>query len=171
MDFGQTKAGLQLFLQGSSTSDPFVYQNLLPKLLRDWGWEDRLGEEGLEDKVLEQLVSLACFTAKGPKVKLTRWMSVFDCISWHDPFTHSKLLAYICWGMSAGWAKTSLGSSLTPWHLWQNQPRARSPRKSRWLVEQMQFPICTSRPRTACTSVHGCSLMTGIRIESGSYCP
>ena len=124
----QTKAGLQLFLQGSSTSDP-LFQNLLPKLLRDWGWEDRLGEEGLEEKVLEQLVSLACFTAKGPKVKLTRWMSVFDCISWHDPFTHSKLLAYICWGLSAGWAKQSLGSSLTPFAPLAGPTQGKEPQK------------------------------------------
>eukprot|EP00975_Prorocentrum_lima_P019108 4021238-Prorocentrum_lima.AAC.1 len=33
-----------------------------------------------------------------------------EAIKWHDPFWHSKLLAYLSFGISAGWCKPGKGS-------------------------------------------------------------
>eukprot|EP00975_Prorocentrum_lima_P030132 6320863-Prorocentrum_lima.AAC.1 len=38
---------------------------------------------------------------------MARWMSIMDCLDWHDQWTHTKLLAFLHWGLQLGWARLS----------------------------------------------------------------
>ena len=89
----------------------------MPRLLHDWGWDHRVQEEGIADTVWAHLKDSVCMIYKGPRPKLSRWMSVVDCIAWHDEHSTTRLISFLHTGLQHGWAPRGehpLLKALTP---------------------------------------------------------
>ena len=109
----QLRTSMEECMAVGNPHDP-IFQHMLPHLLRDWGWESNAHEDGLLEEAWAALGESQCFKAKGPRPKSTRWFSIMDCLSWHDPHHHSKLIAFLKWGNHAGWSHTVPDAQLKP---------------------------------------------------------
>eukprot|EP00975_Prorocentrum_lima_P032256 6774404-Prorocentrum_lima.AAC.1 len=56
------------YLRVASVDDP-LFQAMLPHIVRDLGWQSRVGRENLYQEVWDSLGDAQCFQAKGPKPK------------------------------------------------------------------------------------------------------
>ena len=58
--------------------------------------------QSLDEYVVGKVLGAVCFQESGPRMKVSRWMSVVDCVQYRDQFTHSKLLHTFALGRKKG---------------------------------------------------------------------
>jgi hypothetical protein len=102
--FGQGRTASSEYTRHCDRSD-VLFQYWLRRIATDLGLEDRLHEDGIADEIFDHLESQETFKKKGGKVALCRWMGWLDVAEERDCQWHTRLLAYLFWGITHGWAR------------------------------------------------------------------
>jgi len=86
-----------------------LFQTYLDAIASDLGLAACSGDDDYASLVFTHFKEAACWTKKGPQVKLSRWMSWLCAAQFHDQFWTTRLVAFIYWGICHGWALKGKG--------------------------------------------------------------
>lgn len=79
-----------------------MFQHFVGQLLRDRGWEHRLGDPSVEAELWDDMKNSWRVQKKGDKIGLTRWMAYLDVVEATDFAWHTDLIARIYTLMGCG---------------------------------------------------------------------
>ena len=84
-------------------NDP-LFVMFFSALLRDFGWEARASDPGIEKAVFDHMC--AWCSRKSERTSLSRWMHYLIAASIFDEWWHTRLIVYVFLGLAEGWASS-----------------------------------------------------------------
>jgi hypothetical protein len=94
--------------------DDTLFLSLASHIAADLGVLDEQDSDGFHSMLLQQFFDAGVWHKKGPKANSSRWFSWFRAAEYHDRFWHCRLLAFVYWGLNAGWAKKAAAMPSAP---------------------------------------------------------
>ena len=98
----QAKEAAKDYSDHSSVDCPLL-QALLPRIAKESGCPERLGDPGYAQEVLDTLWAQRAFLQKGPKLALARWLSWMHCWSFWERQMGIRLLGLLYLGINLGY--------------------------------------------------------------------